>query len=105
MISGTESSAMKHCYQCGELIVSDYISVRATCPNCGADLHVCLNCVFHDPMSYNECREPQSEMVSDRDRNNFCDYYRFKTERRENTPPNETELAKAKLEALFKNGS
>jgi len=55
-------------------------------------------------MSYNECREPQSELVSDRERNNFCDYYRFKTERRENTPPNKTELAKAKLEALFKNG-
>jgi len=39
------------------------------------DLHICRNCRHHDPSAYNECREPNAERVSDRERNNRCDYF------------------------------
>lgn len=92
---------MKLCNHCKELILSDYISNRDVCPGCGRDLHICLNCVFYDPMSHHECREPQSEFVGEKDKNNFCDYFRFQTQKREKNSGNDVEDARAKLEALF----
>ncbi|MBF0164683.1 MAG: hypothetical protein HQL97_12005 [Magnetococcales bacterium] len=43
------------------------------CPSCSKDARVCLNCRFHDPGSYNECRETVAERVVDKERNNFCE--------------------------------
>lgn len=93
---------MKRCHKCGEPIISNYISIRDVCTSCGTDLHTCLNCTFYDRGSYNECSEPQSEWVGDKDRNNFCDYFRFKVARRTANSGGETDVAKARLEALFK---
>ncbi|MEA3471407.1 MAG: hypothetical protein U9R24_06795 [Thermodesulfobacteriota bacterium] len=50
---------------------------RDICPFCGSELHVCLNCRFFDPGSYNDCREPQAERVVDKMKSNFCDYFEF----------------------------
>jgi hypothetical protein len=48
------------------------------CPNCGADIKVCLNCRFFSPGSYNDCTEPQAERVVDKDKANYCEYFEFK---------------------------
>jgi len=67
-----------HCFACDERIESgsgERVGFRDTCDRCGADLHVCNNCAFHDPSAYNECRESSSERVSDRERANRCDYF------------------------------
>jgi hypothetical protein len=64
------------CHGCGATNeVPAPVSRRETCNRCGADLHCCLSCVFHDRSAYNECREPSAERVVDKDRSNFCDYY------------------------------
>jgi hypothetical protein len=66
------------CFACNaeiEAASGDRIGFRDECPRCGADLHTCRNCAHHDPNAYNECREPQSERVSERDRANRCDYF------------------------------
>lgn len=52
------------------------LGFREECEQCGADLHVCLNCAHHDPEAYNGCRESSAERVLDRDRANRCDYFR-----------------------------
>ena len=48
------------------------------CPKCGKDLRVCLNCVFYSPGAHWDCRENIPEAVRDKDRANFCDYFRFR---------------------------
>ena len=48
----------------------------ATCENCNADLHACVQCAHYDPKAYNQCHEPQAERVDDRKNSNFCDYFR-----------------------------
>lgn len=53
----------------------DRVGLREECPSCRSDVHVCKNCQFYDPKAYNECREPQAERVSDRERANRCDYF------------------------------
>lgn len=33
--------------------------------------------MFYDEGKSNKCREPQSDYVKERDRANYCDYFRF----------------------------
>jgi hypothetical protein len=47
-----------------------------TCPKCLADLHSCLQCGFYSPGRHNDCAEPQADRVVDKERANFCDYFR-----------------------------
>ena len=46
------------------------------CPLCHADLHVCMACEFYESGAHNDCRETSAEFVSDKERGNFCDYFR-----------------------------
>lgn len=67
-----------HCFACNavhELASGERIGFRDTCIKCSVDLHVCRNCVHHDPSAYNECRESSSERVAERERANRCEYF------------------------------
>ena len=68
---------MKICYRCKTIIDMDGIGVRSECPSCGVDLHVCLNCIFYDNAKHNACREPQADFVREKDRANYCEYFKF----------------------------
>jgi len=59
-----------------------------------------LNCEFHDPGSYNQCRESNAEFVSEKDKSNPCDY--FGPMRKKRSFVKKSEDARKKLEALFK---
>jgi hypothetical protein len=64
------------CHACrAELRIEAYISRSDECPQCGADIHCCLNCTNYDPHAHNKCREPQAEWVTDREKANFCDFF------------------------------
>ncbi|MDQ5987643.1 MAG: hypothetical protein CSYNP_03388 [Syntrophus sp. SKADARSKE-3] len=99
-----QNSLPRRCHRCKKLIdLDDRIGRREMCPSCGADIHVCLNCRFHDPAAYNACREPQAERVLDKDRANFCDYFDFRAETGQKLMPTAgTPSAKDRLDALFK---
>ncbi len=92
---------MRLCHQCKKAIEDDIFAGRQTqCPSCGADLHCCMNCSFYDPGSYNDCREPQAERVLDKNRSNFCDFFKFRQGRNHSGDTGST--AKEKLDTLFK---
>ena len=64
------------CFHCGsELKYQDRIGLREECEQCRNDVHVCKNCTFYDVKVYNECKEPQAELVRDRERANHCEYF------------------------------
>jgi hypothetical protein len=64
------------CHQCGTLTpIVGTVGRRDECPKCSADLHVCKNCAFYDKTAYNECREPSADVVLEKDRANFCDFF------------------------------
>ena len=74
-----------------------------SCEHCGSDVRVCLNCEFYDPSSYNECREPQAERVLDKDKANFCDYFRLSSGTGAcNSGASSRGKAMSALESLFK---
>ena len=91
------------CHRCRrEITLEGKIGRREACPGCGADLHCCLNCSFHDPGAYNQCREPQAERVLDKDRGNFCDWFRFRDAATGNGTGGGKGSAEDRLKALFK---
>lgn len=65
-----------NCFSCHKEIARDgNIPRRDECEFCGADLHVCKNCQFYDKGSYNECRESSADVVQEKERANFCDFF------------------------------
>jgi hypothetical protein len=84
-----------------ELRTGERVGFRDSCSTCGSDLHCCLNCAFHDPSAHNECREPNAERVSDRERNNRCDCFSPGDPAGDGTSDRHS-AALADLDALFK---
>ncbi len=95
---------MAACHRCGRRIeAGGRVGRSDECPGCGADLHVCRNCAFFDGAACNECRETRAERVVEKDRRNFCDWFRL----REGSGPARAEgadLARKKLDDLFRKG-
>lgn len=92
------------CFACDEAIAlaaGERVGFRDSCPRCGADLHACRNCEFWDASAYNECREPQAERVTERDRANRCDYFQ-PGGRAGGEPEQERQRARSRLDDLFK---
>ena len=71
-----------YCQVCGAELELDYIGREELCPRCGAYLHSCIQCEFYDPFAHNQCREPSAEFVADKEKGNFCTYFKPKS-----TPP------------------
>ena len=91
------------CFSCGKkMVFSLSVQRRDECEHCGADVKVCLNCQFYDKGSYNECKESSADVVQEKDRANFCDYFVIG---KGSTKNYEADTLKMAAEALFKKGS
>ncbi len=64
------------CWKCKKEIPLEKPARSDECPLCHADLHVCKACDFYESGAHNDCRESSAEMVTDKERANFCDYFR-----------------------------
>lgn len=96
-------SAELICWKCGASVeaLPRPFARAAECEACGADLHVCRMCEFHDPSVSRGCREPVAEDVRDRERANFCGYFRAKPNAHRPGPEAESAASRAALDALF----
>ena len=94
---------MPSCHKCGtELNAETDYGRQDTCPKCHANTHSCLNCVYYDTSRYNECAEPNADRVVDKEKGNFCDYFKAGA-KSQGTDPKAAALKAA--EALFKKRS
>jgi len=92
---------MPECYNCGNEIDKESGIFRSSlCDSCGQDLKVCLNCEFYSPGIHWDCRETIEEMVADKDRANFCSWFRF-SDRKYGKKVNPSENAKNLFDQLF----
>ena len=70
---------MKVCHRCArELNPVSAITRTDSCRHCSSDLKCCLNCRLHDPGANNQCREPQAEWQTDKEKSNFCEFFEFR---------------------------
>jgi len=96
--------AMKlQCWKCGfEIREMRYPYSRyEECSACKADLHVCRLCKEHDPRVANACREDRAEYVLDKEKANFCDYFRPRTGAYQKKDDGAEREARARLAELF----
>ncbi|MBL6989982.1 MAG: hypothetical protein ISR65_09400 [Bacteriovoracaceae bacterium] len=89
------------CYACGKDLVFEIgykVSRQEECEFCKIGLHCCKMCEFYDTSVYNECREPLAERILDKERVQFCDY--FKIAKKKDTVGHDVLVDKAN--SLFK---
>ena len=49
------------------------------CGKCRADLHACLGCRHQDPATADACREDRVDLILDKDKANFYDFFTART--------------------------
>lgn len=91
------------CYRCGASLsaLSLPLSRRDQCPSCSADLHVCLMCVHFDRAAPRQCREDGAEDVKEKERANFCDWFKPSEAAFDPNRKSEADAAKEALAGLF----
>ncbi len=91
------------CFRCGTSLaaLSLPLSRRDQCTECSADLHVCKMCVYFDPSVPRQCREDGAEDVTEKERPNFCDWFKPSATAFDAGRKSQTEAAQDALAALF----
>ena len=90
------------CWSCGySWEFSGPLGRGELCLKCRRDAKVCLNCKYYDRHANRECLESQAEIVKDKEKSNFCDWFDAKSST--NTGASRDEANP--LDALFGGGS
>lgn len=66
---------MSVCCFCGQQLPEGKVFRSSECPSCKKDVKVCLNCTFYKPGAHWDCAETIGELVREKDRANYCDYF------------------------------
>ena len=92
-----------HCWRCGASLaeLTPPIERRDECPACRAHLYVCRFCEFYDPKVAKQCREPVAEEVKDKERANFCGYFKPNPNAFLPADTSSSNKSRAELNALF----
>lgn len=91
------------CFRCGASLdaLSLPLSRRDQCPECSADLHVCKMCVHYDPSVTRQCREDGADDVTEKERVNFCDWFKPSSGAFDPGRKADADQAEAALASLF----
>jgi len=95
------------CWKCGASLADLTLPLRRLeeCRKCGAELHVCKLCEWYSIAVAKHCREPIAEEVKDKERANFCDYFKPRPGAYVPADVAAASQARAGLDALFGGGS
>ena len=91
------------CWRCGHSLADLSLPLQRLdeCRNCHAELHVCRMCEFYSITVAKHCREPIAEEVKDKERANYCDYFKPRPGAYSNVGLSAAAQAKSDLDALF----
>lgn len=91
------------CWKCGEPLKDVILpfSRREECSVCKADQHVCMLCKEYDPMVSNACREDRADFILEKEKANFCDYFKPRPNAYQRKDHHAAADARAKLADLF----
>jgi hypothetical protein len=95
------------CWKCGASLADLTLPLRRLeeCRKCGAELHVCKLCEWYSITVAKHCREPIAEEVKDKERANFCDYFKPRLGAYVAADIAASSKARADLDALFGSGA
>lgn len=99
------AAAILVCWKCGGDLRSlpTPLSRMAECPACKAELHVCKLCQWYDARTVRQCSEIRAEEVINKERANYCDWFKARPNAFDARAQAKAATAKSKLDALFGN--
>ena len=91
------------CWHCNSVVTDQLLplSTYAECRQCRAQLHCCRQCQHFNPKLRADCDEPRAESHNEREKANFCDWFKLRHKfigPGKNTPPVDHQAA---LNSLF----
>lgn len=91
------------CWKCGSSLadLSLPLSRLDECRQCHAELHVCKLCEWYSIAVAKHCRETVAEEVKDKERANFCDYFKPRQDAYSAKGTDAASKAQAELDSLF----
>ena len=91
------------CFRCGTSLerLSLPLGRRDECPECSIHLHVCMMCRFFDVHVPKQCREDDAEEVFEKEKANFCEWFKPSAKAFDPARAREAGDAKSALAALF----
>ena len=91
------------CWKCGTTLRNLLLpfSRYEECSTCKADLHACLCCMNYAPNLSDACREDRADFVLDKDKANFCDFFKVNPRAFNIRDDADAKAAKARLAELF----
>lgn len=91
------------CYRCGASLaeLTPPIARQDECPACSVYLHVCRMCEFFDPDVPKRCTEDDAEEVIEKERLNFCEWYKPSAVAFDPQQAAQETRAKSELASLF----
>ncbi len=91
------------CWKCGAALADQPLPLSrlAVCSKCRAYLHACRLCVSYDPSLTRKCREQDAEEVADKERANFCGYFKARPGAYRPGGEARTQAARTQLGDLF----
>jgi hypothetical protein len=94
------------CWKCGASLEALSLPLQRLdeCKQCAAELHVCKLCEFYSTAVAKHCRETIAEEVKDKERANFCDYFKPRQDAFSTVEKIAASKAEAALDALFGGG-
>jgi len=94
------------CWKCGHSLAELSLPLQRLdeCRKCHAELHVCKMCEFYSVAVAKHCREPIAEEVKDKERANYCDYFKVRPDAYSSAGLDAAAKAQADLAALFGGG-
>ena len=90
------------CHKNYEIDESRAVARNEECNHCGAATRCCKMCDFYDENSFNECREPMAERISEKEKPNFCNYFRLANKDKNENAKQERQSVLDAANALFK---
>ncbi|MBT5220725.1 MAG: hypothetical protein HOI35_03185 [Woeseia sp.] len=94
------------CFRCGESL--EYLSLplsrRDECRGCRAPVHICRMCIYFDPLVLKQCTEDDAEEVSDKEKVNFCEWFKPAPGAFDALGAGKAAKSKTDLDALFGDG-
>ena len=91
------------CWKCGGSLKALELpySRRDECPHCHAELHVCRLCKHYAPRLTSLCNHDYTDPPRDRDRANFCDYFKPRKNAYQKLDARQSDLSRNQLSELF----
>ncbi|MES9906052.1 MAG: hypothetical protein ABW168_25670 [Sedimenticola sp.] len=68
------------CWNCGRNLESNDFGRETLCRVCHKPTRVCRNCLWYAPAFANQCKEPVTERVVEKERANFCAFFEATTD-------------------------